>query len=116
MRIAIDYDETWTKDPIFWQAFVKLARKSGHDVRMVTARNEQHDATPALFALERTMKVYWTRGVAKGWWMSHFSEGWIPEVVIDDKPGSWLVNSSMPPADLAEWRATRGEGVNYART
>lgn len=115
MRIAIDYDSTWTADPLFWQNFVLAAKASGHDVRMVTARNEQHDRTPALFAIEREMKVYWTRGVAKGWWMSHFAEGWIPEIVIDDKPGSWSNNSSMPPDALAEWRSTRDEGVNYGR-
>lgn len=115
MRIAIDYDDTWTKDPGFWQAFVDLAKLAGHDCRIVTARNEQHDRTPALFELERRIVVHWTRGVAKTWWMSHFSGGWIPDVVVDDKPGSWTNNSSMAPDALAEWRATRDEGVNYGR-
>lgn len=115
MRIAIDYDDTWTKGPAFWWAFVEMARASGHDVRIVTARSEQWDRTADLFALERRIVVHYTRGVAKTWWMSHFSGGWIPDVMIDDKPGSWLNNSSMPPDKLAEWRRDRDEGINYAR-
>lgn len=38
MKIALDYDKTFTADPMLWFAFVQLARKSGHEVAIVTFR------------------------------------------------------------------------------
>lgn len=42
MQIALDYDDTYTLDPIFWDAFKKLAVKYGHNVFCVTKRGEDH--------------------------------------------------------------------------
>lgn len=116
MRIALDYDKTYTLDPEFWDRVITIARHHGHDVRMVTARNEHFDMTSDLFAISRRMVVHWCRGVAKGWWLSHFGGGWKPDVVIDDKPEAWIENSPFPPDKLAEWRSTRGEGQHYGST
>lgn len=38
MRLALDYDGTFTADPELWRAFVRLARERGHNVVCVTAR------------------------------------------------------------------------------
>ncbi len=38
MIISIDYDETWTLDPPFWQRFCRQAVRSGHMVILVTNR------------------------------------------------------------------------------
>jgi hypothetical protein len=114
LRVAIDYDKTYSADPIVFAKLVDLFRDAGHDVRLVTARDERYDCTKVLFDLERVMPVIWTRGTAKNWWCLHFAK-WVPDIVIDDKPGAWLNNSSTSPEDLAEWRANRGEGVNYGR-
>jgi len=39
MKIALDYDNTITADPIFWTEFVKLAITHGHSVTVVTSRH-----------------------------------------------------------------------------
>lgn len=38
MRIAIDYDGTYTADPTLWDAFIQLARTAGHSIWIVTCR------------------------------------------------------------------------------
>ena len=37
---AIDYDGTFTADPVLWSQFVSIARKQGHRFFMVTARRD----------------------------------------------------------------------------
>ena len=38
MKIALDYDDTYTQDPELWLRFVKDALERNHDVRVVTMR------------------------------------------------------------------------------
>ena len=38
MRIALDYDDTFTEDPIFWTEVVNRAKERGHSVSFVTFR------------------------------------------------------------------------------
>ena len=38
MRIAIDYDGTYTRDPSMWDLFIALAKSAGHEVVCVTQR------------------------------------------------------------------------------
>jgi hypothetical protein len=40
MRIALDYDKTYTADTELWDAFIAIARARGHLVDIVTMRNE----------------------------------------------------------------------------
>ena len=63
MLIAIDYDETWSRDPEFWRAFEELARTHGHEVIGVTGRDEREtdDMCPHYFRLQR----FHTGGKAK---------------------------------------------------
>lgn len=39
MNISLDYDETFTEDPILWKKFVEMAHSRGHTVFCVSARN-----------------------------------------------------------------------------
>ena len=41
MRIAIDHDMTYDRDPELWDAFIKLAQSRGHEVVCVTKREPQ---------------------------------------------------------------------------
>lgn len=102
MNIALDYDLTYTKDPILWAAFVNLARVQGHDVRIVTARN------PVLDKIEDVgdIEVIYCDGVAKRFVCHHFND-WDPDVWIDDRPQSVDHNSTATKEVLAEWRANR---------
>jgi len=38
MNISLDFDETYTKDPEFWNNFIQLCQKYGHKVYCVTLR------------------------------------------------------------------------------
>jgi hypothetical protein len=38
MRIALDYDKTYTADPVLWDGFARDALARGHDVFVVTMR------------------------------------------------------------------------------
>jgi len=109
MKIALDYDNTYTLDPGFWSDFVLAAILHGHEVRIVTIRDERHDRTAPLARLEKEIPVIYTRGVAKKWFLTHFGEGFTPDIWIDDKPETILENSTFSPDGLAQWRAERGE-------
>ena len=41
LKIALDYDETFTKDPWLWQMFVAAAKERGHEVKIVTSRYKE---------------------------------------------------------------------------
>lgn len=110
MNIALDYDHTYTVDPEFWYEFMTNARDRGYNIFIVTYRDERYDTTEGLeFLIEDDFEVYFTRGVAKKWWMNQFA----PEehknvcVWIDDKPEAILNNSVIDNKGLEEWRQTR---------
>lgn len=109
MKIALDYDHTFTADPDFWRLFIEQCDKSGHEVRIVTARDVCHDRTQRLVDIEKFVIVVYCRGIAKKWFMTHFGDGFIPDIWIDDKPESILENSSVTPEKLVEWRNNRSE-------
>lgn len=110
MKIALDYDQTYTLDPMFWSRFVSTAKLDGHDVRILTIRDERFDRTQALAELEQRVQVVYTRGVAKRWYCSHFTDGFMPDIWIDDRPQTIINNSETTPEDLARWRAERTDG------
>lgn len=109
MKIALDYDNTYSADPGLWNAFGLIAYRYGHEIRIVTARDERHDRTAPLIEAEQHFPVIYCRGVAKKWYLTHFHPDFPVDVWIDDKPESILANSAFPPEGLAEWRATRDE-------
>lgn len=110
MRIGLDYDNTYSADPRLWRKFIDAARDYGHDVRIVTARDDRFDRTVDMVALERWCPVIYTRGTAKRWYCLHFVPDFQPDVWIDDRPESILQNSPTSPEDLAAWRTTRPDG------
>ena len=40
MNISIDFDDTYTCDPVMWNEFILFAQARGHTVYCVTARGE----------------------------------------------------------------------------
>lgn len=104
LSIALDYDDTYSADPEFWENFLQLAENCGHNVFIVTYRDERYDFDRTLSLLKNNgTKVYFTRGVAKQWWMEQFSDETV-NIWIDDKPEAILFNSSFHRKDLLEWR------------
>jgi hypothetical protein len=43
MNIAVDFDDTYTRDPAMWNDFILLAKSFGHTVYCVTARAHSQD-------------------------------------------------------------------------
>lgn len=84
MNIALDFDETITLDPLFWGAFIKLARASKHHVEIVTSRSasvhkENQDIEE--FANEWDVGIVYCNGFQKA---AHAQA----DVWIDDYPAS----------------------------
>ena len=111
MKIAFDYDGTISEDLEGWLQVMNLMKDRGHEVFVVTFRDEDHDWNDDLqFIHEEDFTIHWTRGVAKRWWCSHFGPGDV-DVWIDDKPEAVISNSDFAPIDLAEWRENNRVGA-----
>lgn len=84
MIIAIDFDNTWTADPPLWRAFAADAKKRGHDVIIVTARNGWSEDMERYFDGE--LPIYFTHNNLKRPFMEALDIA--VDVWIDDVPGS----------------------------
>jgi hypothetical protein len=111
VKIALDYDLTYSADPYLWDRFIEVARDvRGYDVRIVTIRDDRYDRTSPLVELEQHIPIIYTRGVAKLFFVQHFvPDFWPVSVWIDDKPRTIFENSDATPEALVQWRAERGE-------
>lgn len=114
MKIAIDYDKTWTADPdVFFEIAYQFA-SVGHEVYIVTARSPTKDTIGidneyGAVIVEQALKAGWVKkviyadGVAKKWALHHFHDLDI-DIWIDDKPQGILTNSTATKEILKEWR------------
>lgn len=83
MNIALDFDDTYTRDEPFWDTFIDNALKAGHDVRIVTYRySRQND--PRLDRLALKIPVIYTEFMQKRPYTQGL--GWLVDVWIDDSP------------------------------
>lgn len=103
LKIAIDYDETYTASPELWDSFILHALELGHKPFICTYRDDRYDKDEDLLFLEEVVEVVYTRGVAKKWWCEQFGPGDV-SIWIDDKPERIYENSSLPTDKLVEWR------------
>jgi SH3-like domain-containing protein len=88
VNIALDYDGTFTADPKFWRSFIRMARASGHTVRIVTMRHPSTDeAIPDEHAYLVGDVVYTGRRAKVDFCKA---QGIDVDVWIDDSP-HWLV-------------------------
>lgn len=107
MKIALDYDKTYTLNKPFWNKFAIDARENGFDIRIITIRNPLKDNIDDRVA--DGLPIIYTDGVAKKWYCYHNAyntEGWNPDVWIDDRPETIINNSGATREQLAEWRAS----------
>lgn len=103
MKIALDYDNTYTADRHLWNNFIQTCMVTGHEIFIVTARSPVRDKNQELRTLESVLPVYYCDGVAKRFWCMHFGPGKV-DIWIDDKPDNILDNSSFPFSELQVWR------------
>lgn len=92
MIISLDYDDTFTKDPVFWSQFIKLANEHGHMVYGVTMRYPEECRDPAFIDYANKVNtVFPTSRKGKKEFMSDVGI-WI-DVWIDDRP-EFILNDS----------------------
>jgi hypothetical protein len=84
MNISLDYDNTYTRDPLLWNAFLRMTEDLGHTIYCVTMRYdfEGHDVRAALDG--RVDYIFFTGRKAKKDFM--FEQGIAIDVWIDDMP------------------------------
>lgn len=101
MKIALDFDGTFTEDPYFWNEFVDRAPARGHEVFIVTARDELNDGInwARLHMSGPPCRVIFCDGRPK----RKIAIG--IDVWIDDNPyGIIGATSFSSPTELAAWR------------
>lgn len=84
MLIALDYDDTYSRDPVFWDRFLQLAASSGHRVICLTMRYPEE-------AVSLSCDVFYTSRKAK----KPFAENLLlhVDIWIDDAPHFILMDS-----------------------
>ena len=86
MLLALDFDETYTRDPIFWEMVIELSIQRGHSVICATLRRDvPHEADEVRSALGHIVEaIVFTGGKAKH--DAVYAAGYMPSVWIDDMP------------------------------
>lgn len=92
MMLALDYDDTYTRDPIFWDEVIKLATQRGHSIICVTARNERYRQEVADDLGSKVEAIICTNGRAKHG--AAYEAGFMPSVWIDDSP-QWVHTDAL---------------------
>ena len=80
MIIALDFDETYTEDPILWAAFINKCKVRGHSISFVTFRSDNGDNSDIKYEAECLgLEIVYTAGKQK----QHCFKA---DVWIDDAP------------------------------
>lgn len=87
MLLALDYDETYTRDPIFWDQVIKLATQRGHSIICATMRYEREGADVVRDLAHQVEAIVFTGRKAK--FGAVYDAGYMPSVWIDDSP-NWI--------------------------
>jgi len=86
--IAIDYDDTFTADMGLWSEFIRLAKKRGHSVVCVTARQESTENVDDMNQWFRhwdcMIPIVFANNGSKVWTMEQ--RGQSVDIWIDDSP------------------------------
>jgi hypothetical protein len=95
MKIALDYDDTYTQDPEFWLKFIDMVAEHGHEVILVTMRApyERHKLDQTLL---NKISAEFTNNKAKRPFVEE--KGIHIDVWIDDNPhyvdqDHWLMDA-----------------------
>lgn len=81
MMVNMDYDGVFSENPDLWRRISALLTDSGHQIIMITSRNERTDPIEE----EVGMEIVYTDGMNKREYCSKFDIP-LPDVWIDDMP------------------------------
>ena len=86
MNISLDYDDTYTQDPVLWNVFCRSAIKAGHTVYLITWRNvnEMEEVLSSVGKIIGQQNCIATCGYAKKDFVEQY--GIKIDVWIDDNP------------------------------
>lgn len=84
LLFALDYDETFTADPVLWLAFIGNAKQRGHAVIIATMRYPHEGAEIELVLKDKVEKIIYTSRKAK--YEEVQRQGYYPSIWIDDSP------------------------------
>jgi len=100
MNIALDFDDTYTRDPLMWDCFIDHCHERGHDIRIVTFRYENFVNTDLERAIGDKIPVIYCNANKK---RGHCASiGFFPDVWIDDTPEFITADSYVPGELLAK--------------
>ncbi len=92
MLLSIDYDLTYTEDPIMWDQFIDLATKCGHTIICCTMRYPEEGLIVEENLKNKVSQIIYTSRNAK---LPYLQElGITVNVWIDDSP-HWLFQNSI---------------------
>src|ERR1700704_5852874 len=101
MKIALDYDDTYTADPELWDDFIDAAIARGHEVAIVTKRPPRAGAPtrrdiPKIFTDKKAKAAFYPA-----------------DVWIDDDQASSLRDDGQEPVldEFREWLRKRQPGL-----
>jgi len=86
MIIAIDYDDTFTRDTVLWRNFIELARNLGHEVICVTNRSTPPSQGKEQDLLPEDVQIVCADNRFKR--VAALQAGYQIDIWIDDNPGS----------------------------
>jgi hypothetical protein len=94
MKISIDFDDTYTRDPQLWDQFIRMALSKGHEVYCVTMRSydEGHDVRISIGRQVGEENIHYTNRMAKKPFMQERNIN--IDVWIDDSP-RWILGNAQ---------------------
>ena len=84
LLIALDYDKTYTADPVLWQTFTAVAKHRGHSVIIATMRHPDEGAELEQALGSMVDAIVYTSRKAKHEALQR--QGFSPSIWIDDSP------------------------------
>lgn len=107
MKIALDYDGTYTNDPLLWDKFIDSCQLRDHEVMVVTFRG---DDTPIDHYIP--VNIFYTAAHPKRAFMENL--GIDIDVWIDDLPELIVQESDWTPEDRERWKQDYWNSVSQA--
>lgn len=100
MKIALDYDDTYTQDPELWDMFIERSLLRDHEIMIVTFRSPD-------VPLERDPKIpiFYTSWKAKRPFME--KQGIDIDVWIDDSPELIISDTTWSTQEIERWMSVK---------
>jgi hypothetical protein len=112
--IAIDFDETYTRDPLLWDAFLAAAAARGHRLFCVSARHERQmdQVRETVGRIIGPEACFGTGGASKRRFMAETVDTHV-DVWIDDAPESVVEVSVEVSVDLGGGLRNTSPEITY---